>query len=108
MIERDSVEIEKDRVRRRKRNKKLGPKPWQWHAARLKRTNFWRRIHWSRKRWARYHEERDIKREAWPRTLKAIRLRREEEAAAAAWAAERRRLSAERRRAARAAAAKES
>lgn len=107
MIERDSVQIEKDRIKRRKRNKKLGPKPWQWHAARLKRAKFRRRFHWTRKRWARYHDEREIKRNAPPRALKVIRLRWLAEAQAAAAAAERRELrreAAQRRRDARAGA----
>lgn len=76
MIERDSVEIEKARVKRRALNKKRGPKPWRWRAARLKRVKFRRRFHWNRKRWARYHDERDIKRDARRPHLKALRLRR--------------------------------
>lgn len=104
MIERDSVQLEKDRIKRRARNKKLGPKPWRWRVARVKRAKIWRRIFWTRKRWARYNDEREIKRNARPRTLKAIRLRWMAEAAAAAAAAERNRLrreAAQRRRDAR-------
>ena len=44
MIERDSVQLEKDRIKRRARNKKLGPKPWRWRVARVKRAKIWRRI----------------------------------------------------------------
>lgn len=88
MIERDSVKIEKARVKRRALNKKRGPKLWRWRVARLKRVKFWRRIHWSRKRWARYHDERAIKRTACRPYLKALRLSR----LADADATERRRL----------------
>lgn len=107
MVERDSVQIEKDRIKRRARNKKLGPKLWRWRVERVKRAKIWRRIFWTRKRWARYYDEREMKRNARPRTLKAIRLRRMAEAHAAATAAERRELrreAAQRRRDARAGA----
>lgn len=83
MIERDSVQIEKDRVKRRARNKKLGPKPWRWRVVQCQRAKRRRRFSWTGKRWARYHDEREIKRNARPRTLKAIRLRWRAEAAAA-------------------------
>ena len=98
MIERDSVQIEKDPVRRRARNKKLGPKPWRWQVARLKRAKFRRRFHWSRKRWARYHDERAQKRDAPKRPyLKATRLLRQAEAHAAERRRVRRQEAAQRR-----------
>lgn len=75
MIERDSVKIEKARVKRRALNKKRGPKPWRWRVARLKRVKFQRRVHWNRKRWARYLDERAVKRNARRPYLKALRLR---------------------------------
>ena len=105
MVERDSVQIEKDRVRRRARNKKLGPKPWRWQVVQRQRAKRRRRFYWTRKRWARYHDERESKRNPWPRALKSIRLRYLAEAEAEAAAAERRRLrreAAQRRRSAQA------